>query len=143
MLSASAVALVRLYATAGYCAPRHGIAAGILITVAAAHAMTTLVSKVSIPGRWLGLPHERLRPGPAVWAVLLASLIVPVIRDQGPFNPGPYSVYHTTGEWLANNTRDTEQVLDLTDWSLYFSRARAIALPICTRRHTTRDCAGS
>ena len=47
---------------------------------------------------------ERLRPGPAVWAVLLVLLIVPVIRDLGPFNPGPYSVYHTTGEWLANNT---------------------------------------
>ena len=55
--------------------------------------------------------------------MLLALLIVvPNIRDLGPVNPGPYSVYHTTGEWLAHNTLGNEQVLDLTDWSLYFSR---------------------
>jgi hypothetical protein len=123
VLAATAVALVRLHATAGYCAPRHAIVAGILMTLAAAYGITELVSRVSIPGRWLGLPHERLRPGPAVWVVLLALLVtVPDIHDLGPSNPGPYSVYHTTGEWLAQNTRGNEQVLDLTGWSLYFSR---------------------
>jgi hypothetical protein len=123
VLAASAVALVRLYATAGYCVPRHAMVAGLLLTVAAAHAITALVNRISLPGRWLGLPHERLRPGPAVWVVLLAFLIaVPALRDLGPPNPGPYSVYHTTGEWLAQNTLGSEQVLDLTDWSLYFSR---------------------
>jgi hypothetical protein len=30
-------------------------------------------------------------------------------------------VYQATGEWLAQNTAHDEQVLDLTDWSLYFS----------------------
>ncbi len=123
VLTASAVALVRLYATAGYCDPRHGIVAGLLLTLAAAHAITELLDRASIPGRWLGLPHERLRPGPAVWAMLLALLItLPELRDLGPSNPGPYSVYHNTGEWLAQHTHADEQVLDLTDWSLYFSR---------------------
>jgi hypothetical protein len=125
VLAASAVGLVRLHATGGYCTPRHGMVPGILLTLAAAYAMTELVRRVSIPGAWLGLAHERLRPGPAVWAVLLALLIVvPRIRDLGPVNPGPYSVYHAAGEWLAQHTAGTEQVLDLTDWSLYFSRRR-------------------
>jgi Dolichyl-phosphate-mannose-protein mannosyltransferase len=122
VLAASAVGLVRLYATAGYCSPQHAIVAAILMTMAAAAALTALLSRISIPGRWLGLPHDRLRPGPAVYAVLLALLLVPIIRWQGPFNPGPYSVYHTAGEWLAQNTLANDQVLDLTDWSLYFSR---------------------
>ena len=40
VLAASAVALVRLHATAGYCTPRHGLVPGILLTLAAAHAIT-------------------------------------------------------------------------------------------------------
>jgi hypothetical protein len=124
VLAASAVALVRLHATAGYCSPRHGIVAGILMGLAAAHAITSLVNKIAFPGRWIGLPHECLRPGPAIWAVLLATLIaVPATRDLGPSNDsGPFSVYHASGEWLALHTHSNEQVLDLTDWSLYFSR---------------------
>jgi hypothetical protein len=96
---------------------------GTILTLAAASGLTWLTSKISIPGRWLGLAHEQLRPGPAVWAVLIAMLLInPYLRSLGPSLPGPFSVYHTTGEWLAQNTRADEEVLDLTDWSLYFSR---------------------
>jgi hypothetical protein len=123
VLAASAVALVRLHATAGYCNPRHALVPAMLLSLAAAHAIKEIVLRISIPGRWLGMADEHLRPGPAIWAVLLALLVVvPSTRDLGPRNPGPYSVYHHTGEWLAQNTLDNEQVLDLTDWSLYFSR---------------------
>jgi Dolichyl-phosphate-mannose-protein mannosyltransferase len=122
VLAASAVALVRLHATAGYCTPRHALVPGMLLSLAAAHAITEIVRRISVPGRWVGVANERLRPGPAVWAVLLALLVVfPSIRDLGPSNPGPYSIYHHTGEWLAQNTLGHEQVLDLTGWSLYFS----------------------
>jgi hypothetical protein len=54
--------------------------------------------------------------------LLALFVVVPKLRDLGPINPGPYSVYHRAGEWLAQNTAGGEQVLDLTDWSLYFSR---------------------
>jgi hypothetical protein len=122
LLAASVFGLLRLYATAGYCAPRHAIVIGTIMTLAAAYAITTLLRSISVPGGWLGQAHERLHPGPAVWAMLVALFIVPRNCDQGPLNPGPYSVYHKAGEWLALNTRANEQVLDLTDWSLYFSR---------------------
>jgi 4-amino-4-deoxy-L-arabinose transferase-like glycosyltransferase len=123
VLAASAVALLRLHATAGYCTPRHALIPGMLLTIASAHAIAEIVRRISIPGRWLGTANERLRPGPAVWAVLLAVLVVvPNLRDLGPINPGPYSIYHDTGLWLARHTKRHEQVLDLTDWSLYFSR---------------------
>jgi hypothetical protein len=123
VLAASAVALVRLHATGGYCTVRHGLVPGIILTLAAAHAVSWLMSRVAIPGRWLGLVHERLRPGPAVWALLLACLVVfPNIRLLGPYNAGPFAVYHTTGRWLAQHATADEEILDLTDWSLYFSR---------------------
>jgi hypothetical protein len=54
--------------------------------------------------------------------VIALVVIVQNIRSLGPAHPGPFSVYYTTGDWLAANTRPDEKVLDLTDWSLFFSR---------------------
>ncbi len=125
ILAASAVALVRLHATGGYCTVRHGLVPGLILTLAAAYGLTWLMSNVSIPGAWLGLASERLRPGPAVWAIVIAVLFVtPNFRALGPLNTGPLSVYRTTGQWLALNTQNCDQVLDLTDWSLFFSQRR-------------------
>jgi 4-amino-4-deoxy-L-arabinose transferase-like glycosyltransferase len=122
VLAASAAALVRLHATAGYCTARHGLAPGVILTLAAAYGLTWLVDRVSIPGHWLGLANSRRRPDPAVWAVLFGILVVMLrLRAVGPLSPGPTSVYRETGMWLARNTRNSEQVLDLTNWSLFYS----------------------
>ena len=67
-------------------------------------------------------PTTRLRPGAAGWTALtLACIAIPNTHLLGPVTPDPFSVYHATADWLARNTRGNEQVLDLTDWSLYFS----------------------
>ncbi|HEX3446885.1 MAG TPA: glycosyltransferase family 39 protein [Isosphaeraceae bacterium] len=122
VLAASAVALVRLHATGGYCTVRHGLVPGIILTLAAAYGLTWLIEKVSIPGRWLGQADLRLRPGPAIWALLIGGAVVfPNIQSQGPPVPGPFSVYRETGHWIAENTTAQDKVLDLTDWSLFFS----------------------
>ena len=122
LLLASAVGLVRLHATGGYCTVRHGMIPGMLLLLAAAHGLTRLMARASIPGNWLGLGQERLTPGPAVWALLLAGLVVgPHLRDASLTFPDPFQVYRDAGDWLAANTRDGDQVLDMTDWSLFFS----------------------
>jgi 4-amino-4-deoxy-L-arabinose transferase-like glycosyltransferase len=122
VLAASAAALVRLHATGGYCTVRHGLVPGVILTMAAAFGVSRLMNRAAIPGRWLGLAHERIRPGPVVWAALILVLVVmPNIRPLGPLNSGPYSVYQTAGEWIEAHTEPADQVLDLTDWSLYFS----------------------
>ena len=119
---ASAVGLVRLHATGGYCTVRHGLVPGILLILAAAHGLNWLMGRIRVPGNWLGLARVQLQPGPVVWAALLALLVAaPRIHDLEHSTPGPFNVYRDTGLWLAEQTRGDEQVLDLTDWSLYFS----------------------
>jgi hypothetical protein len=128
VLAASAVALVRLHATGGYCTVRHGLVPGLILTIAAAYGLAWSASKLSTPGRWLGRLPERLRPGRAVGAVLIAlGFVIPGICSLGPRNSGPFAVYKAAGRWLADNTRAEDQVLDLTDWSLYFSRRAGLA----------------
>jgi 4-amino-4-deoxy-L-arabinose transferase-like glycosyltransferase len=123
VLAGSAVGLVRLHATGGYCSVRHGLVPGLILTMAAAHGLSWVMSRIAIPGRWLGLGQDRLRPGPAVWAVLLVLLVVlPNLRTLGPINAGSYSVYHAAGRWIAQHASPAEGILDLTDWSLYFSQ---------------------
>ena len=70
VIGAAAVGLVRLHATGGYCTARHALVPGILLTLAGAHGLTCLVGRITIPGAWLGQARERLKPGPAVWAVV-------------------------------------------------------------------------
>lgn len=122
LLLASAVGLVRLHATGGYCTVRHGMIPGMLLILAAAHGLARLMARASIPGNWLRLGQERLTPGPAIWATLVAGLVAgPHIRDARLSFPDPFQVYRDAGAWLAANTRDGDQVLDMTDWTLFFS----------------------
>jgi 4-amino-4-deoxy-L-arabinose transferase-like glycosyltransferase len=123
ILLASGIGLVRLHATGGYCTARHGLIPGVILILAAAHGLTWLMERVSISGKWFGMAQERLLPGPAIWAIVLTLLVViPRCRDSGPPTLDPFLVYRDTGAWLAQNTRNNDQILDLTDWSLYFSR---------------------
>ena len=125
VLAASAVALVRLHATGGYCTVRHGLVPGMILTMVAGNGLAWLMLKAAIPGRWLGVDSERLRPGPAVWAVFFVLVIVlPNVRVRVPAKPGPFDVYQSTGRWIAEHAGTTGQVLDLTDWSLFFSQRR-------------------
>ena len=123
VLGASAVALVRLHATGGYCTTRHGLVPGMLLSVVAAGGLAFLTAKITIPGRWLGLARPRVGlPGPA-WSVLLAVLILSSgSRAMDYLNSGPFAVYHDAAGWLAHNTAAGDKILDMTDWSLYLSR---------------------
>ena len=123
ILLASAVGLVRLHATGGYCTVRHGLVPGMILILGAARGLTWLMERISVPGKWFGLAQEAApaRPrgvgGRAAWS----SSSRPGTGDSGHPRSSPFDVYYETGAWLAQNTRDADGVLDLTDWSLFFS----------------------
>jgi hypothetical protein len=122
VLVVSALALVRLHATAGYCSPRNALAPAMILILIAAGGLDRLMSATAVPGRLVGLPQERLTPGPVIWAVVVALLVaVPRFREPDAPTPGPFNVYWDAGRWLAGSATNGE-ILDLTDWSLYFSR---------------------
>jgi hypothetical protein len=122
LLATYGVALVRLHATAGYCAARNALAPGMILTLLAAGGIDALMRGVGVPGRLVGLPRERLKPGPVVWAAVIGLVVfAPRLREPIVPTPGPFNVYWDAGRWLADSAPEGG-ILDLTDWSLYFSR---------------------
>ncbi len=125
VLAASAVALVRLHVTGGYCTARHGLIPGLLLTVYAANAISWLMARVTVSIGWIRSAKAGFRVG-RIGSAGLTSIFLGLLifenQHLGPRNPGPYSVYETAGRWLVEHARQDERILDLTGWPLYFSR---------------------
>lgn len=127
VVSASLLALVRLYATAGYCSPRNALVPGLLLILAAAKGLDWLMKAVSFDGRLIGLAGERIQPGAGVWALAVIPLILlPRLGEPVINTPGPFNVYWDAGIWLALAEPKEAKALDLTDWTLYFSRREGL-----------------
>jgi hypothetical protein len=119
----SALGLVRLHVTGGYCTVRHALIPAMLLRLAAAHGVAWLTRSIVIDGRWLGHADGRFRPGPAVWAVALGGLLGYPFVHATTRVPGSFSSYRDAGSWLAQvAARDPGKILDMTDWSLFFSQ---------------------
>jgi hypothetical protein len=113
--------LVRLHATGGYCTVRHALIPATILTLAAAHGLAWVMHAVSFDGRRLGLGEGRLTPGPAVWALAIAAVVAwPLDRARTPYRSS-FAAYRQAGTWLADLPEADGQVLDMTDWSLFFS----------------------
>ncbi|WP_165234309.1 glycosyltransferase family 39 protein [Aquisphaera insulae] len=123
ILGISVAGLVRLHATGGYCTARHALIPALILVVFAAHAIERLMGMIAIPGSWLGPERSRVRPGAAIWVLAIAVLVILPRRGQvAPAEiPGPFHVYRDSGDWLARTVEPGEAVLDMTDWSSFFS----------------------
>ena len=120
ILIASALALIRLHATGGYCTPRHAMIVAYLLIPAAAHGLGTLMGNVTIPGRWLGLDDGRYAPGPAIWAVVLGGLALYAWHDlTAPINES-MAGYREAGAWVTAHVPAGEKVADVTGLSLFY-----------------------
>ena len=94
-----------------------------LLTLAAAHGLAWLMRSIVIDGRWLGLAEERFRPGPGGLGRWPWSRCSPCLtpRTVGPAQ-GSFAAYRDAGSWLAEvEGHGDGKVLDMTDWSLFFS----------------------
>jgi hypothetical protein len=119
---AGLLGLTRLHATGGYCTPRHALVLSSLLILAAGAGMERLLASVRIPERWLGLGTGHVRPGPALWLLTLASVLV----CNGPklLEPLNHHVggYRDAGRWLAEHAQGQEApVVDVTGWSLFYA----------------------
>jgi 4-amino-4-deoxy-L-arabinose transferase-like glycosyltransferase len=122
ILAASAAALIRLHVTAGYSTGRHGLVPGVILTLAAANAITRLTRRIPSPERWLGPFAAQSRLCVTLASSLFVIAVVSAqVRALGPSNQGPFAVYHEAARWLCDHTRPGDQVLDLNDWPLYLS----------------------
>jgi hypothetical protein len=122
ILAASAVALIRLHVTAGYSTGRHGLVPGVILTLAAANAITRLTRRIPVPNRWLGPLAQRSRVCLTLTrSLFVLAVLIAQVRALGPPNDGPFGVYHEAARWLCEHTRPGDQVLDLNDWPLYLS----------------------
>jgi hypothetical protein len=119
--AAALVGLVRLHATGGYCTVRHALVPGLMLTLCAASGLVWVVRRIAIDGKRLGLGEGTLRPGPVVWLAILGAVVVwPFYRDRTPYNTS-FLPYRFAGAWLAERPDADGRVLDLTDWTLFFS----------------------
>jgi hypothetical protein len=114
--------LIRLHATGGYCTVRHALVPGLPLLLAAAHGLTWVIRNTSIDAARLRLGEGRLRPGPAIWAALIGGVLAwPYYQAQIPYNSS-FAAYRMAGSWLLQRPDTAEpRVVDLTDWSLFFS----------------------
>ncbi len=123
VLAASAVALVRLHATGGYCTTRHGLVPGALLSVIAAGGLCVLTDRIKIPGRWIGAGRARVGLPSSICSVVIAVLMLSSgSRGVEFLTFGPFGVYHDTAGWLNRNVGPRDKILDMTDWSIYLSR---------------------
>jgi hypothetical protein len=121
VVAASLTALMRLYATGGYCSPRHALLIALPFFAAAAAGLRVIIASAVRASRILRLPGARrfAAAASAVFALVLvfsnrAGLLEPVGAAGGG--------YREAGSWLAAHVGRGERVVDLTGWSLYYSQ---------------------
>lgn len=118
---AAMLALIRLHATGGYCTPRHAMLLALPMISAAAHVLVLAVRSIAVSGRWLGQPGGTLRPGPALWVLLLGAYGAWSAPELfRPLNTA-YIGYREAAAWVEANTAPDARVLDLTGWSLFYA----------------------
>lgn len=121
MIVAAMLALVRLHATGGYCTPRHAMLIGEVLILASAAGISRLVERLTIPGRWFGFGEETLRPGPAIWGVIVLAYVGLNIHTlQAPINV-ELGGYRPAAQWLAEHSTKAEHVVDLTGWAQFYA----------------------
>jgi len=111
------LALVRLYATGGYCTPRHALILTLPLIATAAHGLVLLGERIA----------ARASAGSAARArgLTAACGIALVAVGWGPATLAPINAefvgYRRAGDWLAAHSAADARVLDLKGWAMYYA----------------------
>ncbi|WP_165249752.1 glycosyltransferase family 39 protein [Paludisphaera soli] len=115
------LALVRLYATGGYCTPRHALILALPITAAAAHGLSRLGERLAERFAAGRVENRRLVHGLACAAGVAVVAIGWGPRTLAPIN-ADYNGYRAAGDWLASHAAPDAKVFDLKGWAMYYGR---------------------
>lgn len=111
------LALVRLYATGGYCTPRHALILALPMIAAAAHGLARLGDRIAA-----ALPADQ---GRLARGLTCAAGIAMVAGVYGPKTLAPLNAessgYRQAGAWLAAHSAADARVLDLKGWAMFYS----------------------
>nr|WP_303652675.1 glycosyltransferase family 39 protein [Paludisphaera mucosa] len=115
------LALVRLYATGGYCTPRHALILAFPLIAAAAHGLVRLAGRIADRLPTTATDARRLAP-----RLTYAACLALVAGVWGPQTLAPinadYNGYRAAGDWLAAHAPPDAKVFDLKGWALYYGR---------------------
>jgi Dolichyl-phosphate-mannose-protein mannosyltransferase len=122
MLGLSALAMIRLHETCGYCTPRHAMMVGWILIAAGAAGLDPSVRPLGrIAARVMGNPA----PFPRMEAVIKIGLVGSCMAVWGPSTLAPldraFVGYRQAGEWLAALAGPDEGIIDLKGFSLYYA----------------------
>jgi hypothetical protein len=122
MLGLSALAMIRLHETCGYCTPRHAMMVGwILITAGAAGLDRAVRSLGPMVMRLVGDRGS----SPRFEAVIKTALVGGCLGVWGPATIAPldraFVGYRQAGEWLTTLAGPGEGLIDLKGFSLYYA----------------------
>lgn len=111
------LALVRLYATGGYCTPRHALILALPLVAAAAHGLARIGDRVAAR-----LPDESAR---LARGLACATGVALIAGAWGPKTLAPINAesvgYRQAGSWLAAHSAADARVLDLKGWAMYYA----------------------
>ena len=122
VLAASAVALVRLHATGGYCTTAPWAGAGHAVDHRGRRGSRLLDEQAHHP-RPMGR-HRRDPRGVSLAGVVAADRhsILSSARGMDFQDSDPFAVYHHGRTGSPGTPATADKMLDMTDWSLYLSR---------------------
>lgn len=139
LIGVSALGLVRLHVTGGYCTVRHALIPAILLIFAAAHGLTWLLKTASIDAKRLHLGEGRLQAGPVVWLAVLALFVARPFFEGKTSYASSFAPYRMAGSWIAERSDTDGHVLDMTDWSLFFSQKQGKGFEAVTEAAALRE----
>ena len=116
ILVTSMMAFTRLYATGGYCTPRHTLAISILLIAAAVAGIRTSIALLVKWGRFAAI-RKRTKLASFVMTLGLVATNAPALLT--PVNSGA-GAYRTAGLWVGKNVALDGRIVDVTGWAQYY-----------------------
>ncbi len=122
ILSLSTLALIRLHATQGYCAPRHTMIPAQIFTLAAGYGLVLLAARFREMAAKSHLAGRR-RLDPVPLAALMLAMVWAVTNASEFRRPIGHNAlgYKLAGNYLTDRTRPDESIIDLTGWASFYA----------------------